>query len=225
MNRNSHQQLERTSVRRLIAAGLIFGCALITASNAAAQRVTAPTTPATIAVPEGNPAFLLGHAIGTQGYVCLPSGTGASWTVNAARPEAALFTRIIGQEIQIISHFLSPNTNPNEFAPTPLAFANATWQNSLDSSMVWAQALHSIPAGSDPSCPNNGAIPCLLLQAIGTQRGPAGGRAMTRTTYVQRLNTDGGSAPADGCLVSTDVGKQVLVPYTADYYFFRAEKQ
>jgi hypothetical protein len=38
------------------------------------------------------------------------------------------------------------------------------------------------------------------------------------------LNTNGGSAPADGCSTSTDVGKQTLVPYTADYYFFRSEK-
>jgi len=44
---------------------------------------------------------------------------------------------------------------------------------------------------------------------------------MTKTTFVQRLNTNGGSAPADGCSVAADVGKQTLVPYTADYYFFR----
>jgi hypothetical protein len=45
---------------------------------------------------------------------------------------------------------------------------------------------------------------------------------MTQTTYIQRLNTTGGTAPANGCSASGDVGKQVLVPYTADYYFFRA---
>ena len=44
---------------------------------------------------------------------------------------------------------------------------------------------------------------------------------MTQTTCVQRLNTDGGSAA--GCAVSSDVGKQTLVLYTADYYFFRAD--
>ena len=48
---------------------------------------------------------------------------------------------------------------------------------------------------------------------------------MIKTTFVQRLNTKGGSAPADGCLVSSDVGKQALVPYTADYYFFRADAE
>jgi hypothetical protein len=91
---------------------------------------------------------------------------------------------------------------------------------------VWGQVLHSntIPAGSDPSCPNAGSIPCLLLESIGSQEGPAGGKTMTKVTFVQRLNTNGGSAPADGCLVPGDVGKQTLVPYTADYYFFRKDE-
>jgi hypothetical protein len=48
------------------------------------------------------------------------------------------------------------------------------------------------------------------LQAIGSQSGPAGGKFMIRTTYIQRLNTSGGSAPASGCSVSTEVGKQTL---------------
>jgi Protein of unknown function (DUF3455) len=212
-------------VRRLFAAGLVFGCVFGTASNAAAQSISAPTTPSSITPEAGNTAFLLGRAVGTQGYVCLPTNTGAaSWTVNGARPEATLFTSFFGRDVEIITHFLSPNTNPNEFAPNPLAFGNATWQSSLDSSKVWAQAVQSIAAGSDASCPNTGSIACLLLQSIGSEKGPAGGKGMTATTFIQRLNTKGGSAPADGCLVAGDVGKQTLVPYTADYYFFRKDK-
>jgi Protein of unknown function (DUF3455) len=68
------------------------------------------------------------------------------------------------------------------------------------------------------------SIACLPLQSIGSEKGPAGGKGMTQTTFIQRLNTKGGSAPADGCLVAGDVGKQTLVPYTADYYFFRKDK-
>jgi len=109
--------------------------------NEAALNVSipSPVTSVTITPPIGNSAFLLGHGVGTQGYVCLPSGIGASWTVNAARPEATLFTNLFGQAQQIITHFLSPNTNPNEFAPKPLPFGNVTWQSSFDSSKVWAQ--------------------------------------------------------------------------------------
>jgi hypothetical protein len=45
---------------------------------------------------------------------------------------------IFGQTIQIITHFLSPDTKPNDVAPNPLPFGSATWQSSLDSSKVWA---------------------------------------------------------------------------------------
>jgi hypothetical protein len=183
-----------------------------------------PAAPAAITPPAGNSAFLAGHAVGTQGYVCLPMGSGASWTVNAARPEATLFIKIFGDAFQILTHFLSPDTNPNAFAPSPLPFGNPTWQSSFDSSKVWGQTLQSILAGSDASCPNAGAIACLLLQAIGSLQGPAGGKLLTKTTYIQRLNTNGGSAPPSGYFVPTDVGKQTLVPYSADYSFFRANQ-
>jgi hypothetical protein len=206
--------------QKLFGAVLVLGCAL-TATPAAAQTIKSPTTPADITPPAGSSAFLLGRATGTQGYVCLPTSTGASWTVNGARPEATLFTNFFGLEVQIITHFLSPNTNPNRFAPKELPFGNATWQSSLDTSKVWAQTLQAIPAGSDASCPNAGSIGCLLLQVIGSEKGPSGGRSLTNTTFIQRLNTKGGSAPTEGCFVASDVGKQALVPYTADYFFFR----
>jgi len=82
--------------------------------------------PVALTPPAGNSEYLLGHATGTQGYVCLPTATGASWTVNGARPEATLFTNIFGEPVQIITHFLSPNTSPNQFAPNPLH-----WQRDL----------------------------------------------------------------------------------------------
>jgi hypothetical protein len=186
--------------------------------------IPSPTTQDTITPPAGNSAFLLGHGVGTQGYVCLPTTTGASWTVNNAGPEATLFTHVFGEAVQIITHFLSPVVNPNDLGPNPPRFGDATWQSSFDSSRVWAQKQKSIPVGSDASCPNGGAIDCLLLQVVGSDEGPAGGRSLTKTTFIQRLNTNGGSAPATGCLVTGDVGKQVLVPYSADYYFFRNEQ-
>lgn len=223
MSYNPDPQIKKTArVRRLYAAALALACAFGTAAPAAAQNLTAPPTPTLITPPVGTTAFLLGRATGTQGYVCLPTNTGASWTVNGARPEATLFTSFFGQDVQIITHFLSPNTHPNKDAPDPLPFGNATWQSSFDSSKVWAQTVHAIPPSPDTaSCPNAGAIGCLLLQAIGSQSGPTGGKLLTQTTFIQRLNTKGGSAPADGCSVAGDVGKQALVPYSADYYFFR----
>ena len=209
--------------RSLLVAAIVLAHTFGTASSAAAQKVTSPTTSAKITPPAGNSAYLVGHALGTQGYVCLPKGTGASWTFNGARPEASLFEGLAGLDRQITTHFLSPNASPNQNAPNPLPFGNATWQSSIDSSKVWAKPIESIAAGSDPSCPNTGAIACLLLVSVGSQAGPTGGKLLTKTTFIQRLNTKGGSAPADdaGCSATSDVGHQLLVPYSADYYFFR----
>lgn len=224
MSYNPQQTKKTARVRSLFVAALVLGCAFGTVTHAVAQKIASPTTPAAITPPAGNSAFLVGHALGTQGYVCLPTSTGASWTVNGSRPEATLFTKVFGQDFEIITHFLSPDTNPNQNAPNPLPVGSPTWQGSLDSSVVWGKAVGSIAAGSDASCPTAGSISCLLLQSIGTQNGPAGGNFMTQTTYIQRLNTNGGSAPATGCSVAGDVGKQTLVPYTADYYFFHMDE-
>ena len=188
------------------------------------NRLSTPITPINITPAEGNSAFLEGRGVGTQGYVCLPSGSGASWTVNNARPEATLFANLFGAAFQIITHFLSPVENPNDVGPKPPRFGDVTWQSSLDSSRVWAQKTNFITAGTDASCPNVGAIDCLLLQTIGSDDGPTGGKLLAKTTFIQRLNTKGGSAPALGCSALSDVGKQILVPYSADYFFFRADR-
>lgn len=219
----NHKQQTRNSsqVRSLFVAVFALGCVFSTVTYAAAQKVTPPPTPTAITPQQGNSAFLVGHAFGTQGYTCLPTSTGdTSWTVNPARPEATLFTDVFGLPVQIITHFASIDANPNPNGlPVSLA-GNATWQSSSDTSKVWAKATGHIDAGSDPvSCPNEGAIQCLLLESIGNQKGPTGGRLLAKTTFVQRLNTRGGSAPATACTV----GQTLLVPYTADYYFFRAD--
>lgn len=230
LNYTLDQQSRKTAaVRTLLVTALMLGCAFATATNAAAQSITVPPTPTSITPPVGSNAFLVGHAVGTQGYICLPTSAGAStaaWNSNNARPEATLFTTFFGREIQIITHFLSRDAKPNDNAPSPLPFGSATWQSSFDSSKLWAQKVGAINAGEgEPSCPNANSIACLLLQSIGNQEGPTGGKALAHTTYVQRLNTKGGLAPADGCATANDVGKQALVPYTADYYFYHGTQQ
>ena len=63
--------------------------------------------------------------------------------------------------------------------------------------------------------PAGGGVPWLLLQASST----TGTGVFTDITYVQRLNTAGGKAPATGC-DSTTVNTDLRVNYSADYYFF-----
>jgi hypothetical protein len=217
MNNLSHFVTTKAPVRCLFAAALAIGSITI----ASAQSVTPPPTPTTITPPVGNTAFLVGHATGTQGYTCLPTASGGtSWTVNNARPEATLFTDIFGQPLQIITHFLSINEGPHP-GVTVSPSGNATWQSSFDTSRVWAKAVGSIDAGTDfESCPNNGAIPCLLLQSLGNEKGPTGGRLLADATFVQRLNTKGGAAPTTAC----SAGQTILIPYAADYYFYKADQ-
>jgi Protein of unknown function (DUF3455) len=172
-----------------------------------AHRVTPPPVPATIEVPAGNKAFLEGHAVGTQDYICLPSDTGFAWTFFG--PQATLFN---DDDKQITTHFLSPN-------PDESGMPRATWQHSRDTSAVWAKVRTS---SSDPDFVAPGAIPWLLLEVVGDQDGPTGGHKLTPTTFIHRLNTSGGIAPSIGCTLPTEVGTKALVPYTADYFFYKA---
>jgi Protein of unknown function (DUF3455) len=176
-----------------------------------AQNVTPPPVPANIQVPPGNKAFLEGHAVGTQNYICLPSVTSVSgFAYVLFTPQATLFK---DNDKQVITHFFSPN-------PFEGGTIRATWQHSRDTSTVWAQALPG-NSSSDPNFVAPGAIPWLLLTVVGAQEGPTGGDRLTATTFVQRLNTSGGVAPSTGCDSLADVGNQAFVPYTADYFFYR----
>ncbi len=214
------QKSKTARVRSLFAGTLVLACAFSTVTHAAAQ-VTPPTTPDTIAVPVGNSAYLVGHAFGSQGYTCLPTSTGGTAWNATARPEATLFTDLFGQQFQIITHFQSINENPKPGVIVPQS-GNATWQSSLDTSRVWMVKVNGIDAGTDPeSCPNSGSIQCLLLQSVGNKKGPTGGNLLANTTFIQRLNTRGGAVPTSSCTV----GQTQLVPYTADYFFFRADKK
>jgi hypothetical protein len=42
----------------------------------------------------------------------------------------------------------------------------------------------------------------------------------SRVNFIQRLNTVGGKAPSNP---GSSVGEVARVPYTADYYFYRAK--
>ena len=53
-----------------------------------------------------------------------------------------------------------------------------------------------ITAGTDQSSPNSGAIDCLLLQVLGSDEGPSGGRSLTKTAFIQRLNIPRTTTPS-----------------------------
>ena len=85
----------------------------------------------------------------------------------------------------------------------------ATWENKDGSKVTGAQLAVS------PATP--GSIPLQLVKA-----NPAmGAGAMQGVTYIQRVATQGGVAPASACEAST-LGQKQIVKYQADYIFWRA---
>ena len=70
---------------------------------------------------------------------------------------------------------------------------------------------------TDTGCtPDSTAIPWLLLKTVSTE----GHGIFSRTTFIQRVNTVGGLKPTAPGLT---VGEEKRVPYTAEYYFYRAQ--
>jgi len=174
--------------------------------GAASAHDTIPPIPDGLRVPVGNRLFLIGHAVGTQNYVCRPSGAALAWTLFT--PQATLFD---DDGRQLTTHFFSPN-------PEEPGVIRPAWQHSRDTSTFWGRA---IAMSTDPNFVEPGAIAWLKIERAGAAEGPTVGDRLAVATFVQRLNRSGGTAPATGCSTAADVGKTVFVPYTADYFFYR----
>ncbi|HSW82015.1 MAG TPA: DUF3455 domain-containing protein [Usitatibacter sp.] len=88
-------------------------------------------------------------------------------------------------------------------------FAGPTWASGSDLSSVKGTVRERHDGGP-------GNIPWLLLTGTSTS---TPGR-FANVTSVQRLATQGGVEPTEACS-ATNVGKEVRVPYTVDYYFYK----
>ena len=86
-------------------------------------------------------------------------------------------------------------------------YAGPTWESVSGSKVVGTVLERCTP---DP-----GAIAWLLLEAVSSE-GPG---IFRRVTFIQRVNTVGGNAPTDP---GDFTGEEVRVPYTAEYFFYRA---
>lgn len=87
-------------------------------------------------------------------------------------------------------------------------YGGPTWESNSGSNVV-ARRLTGCSVDST-------AIDWLLLQAVSTD-GPS---IFSQVTYIQRVNTAGGLKPTTPGLF---IGAEKRVPYTAEYYFYRAE--
>ena len=87
-------------------------------------------------------------------------------------------------------------------------YAGPTWE-AADGSKVTGKQVAIAPASA-------GNIPLQLVKA----ESATGAGAMVGVTYIQRVNTKGGVAPAEPCAASA-AGAKRQVPYQADYVFFK----
>jgi hypothetical protein len=90
--------------------------------------------------------------------------------------------------------------------PAGKHYEGPSWE-APDGSIVKAEVV----ARSD--APDAGAIPLLLLRSTVNQ----GGGRFGKVRQIQRLETEGGKAPAEPCVRSHPAAR---VPYKATYYFY-----
>ena len=89
-------------------------------------------------------------------------------------------------------------------------YLGPTWESNSGSRVVAAR----VPGTG--CTPDSAAIPWLLLKKVSAE-GPG---IFSSVTFIQRVNTTGGTAHTTPGSV---VGERKEVPYTAEYYFYRAE--
>ena len=161
--------------------------------------------PTAIAVPTGATLKLHDHAIGAQVYTCTASAAGgaggAAGTGGAGGSGATTYSWVLKQPDALLYD--------SSFAQVGTHGAGPNWTSTVDASVVIAAR-----TGTTPSTVT-GAIPWLLLQTSST----TGTGVFSDITFVQRLNTAGGPAPASGCDATTAT-TETRISYSADYYFF-----
>lgn len=155
-------------------------------------RTPAPDVPALIQVPDGHKVRYHTFATGVQKYICQETSPGVYAWVFKA-PVATLYT--------------NAGFNGNGVG---IHYAGPVWESNSGS---WVKAARVEGVSVDPQ-----SIPWLLLKAVATE-GPG---IFKNTTYIHRIHTVGGNAPATGA-TAANVGQELEVPYTAEYYFYTAE--
>jgi len=148
--------------------------------------------PAALHAPAGEVPFLQVHASGVQIYEC------------AAKP---------GEVSTFGWQFRGPEAKLTDAAGKSVGrhFGGPSWASD-DGATVVGQVSASAPS------PDAGSIPWLLL-AIKSRSGAG---LLAPTTSVQRIDTEGGVAPAAPCGAS-NLHQTERVGYTATYVFYRAK--
>lgn len=161
-------------------------------AGAALRGAPATEVPAKLKVPDGQTLALEASASGVQIYACGPG------KADPARFEWA---------------FKAPEADLFDKAGKKIGthYAGPSWE-STDGSKVVGE-VKAKDDGPDPV-----AIPWLLLSA----KANSGTGVFAKVVSIQRLNTVGGKAPADGC-DQAHAGTEARIAYKANYSFWIAK--
>jgi hypothetical protein len=157
-----------------------------------AAWLTPPPVPPALVVPAGATVVLHAHAAGAQVYTCTATGGADAGAATYAWVLEAPDAKLYDSTgAQLGTHGAGPSWTSND-----------------------GSVAHGVKVG-ELNAPTPDAISWLLLRVAST----SGAGAFSDVTYVQRLNTVGGKAPATGCDATT-VGTDTRAGYSADYYFY-----
>jgi hypothetical protein len=181
-------------MRRLVA----FFCSLALVLMAAAPSDTAgpgklAAIPDDIKVPDGHVLLFAWQAEGVQIYVSEPDGDGFKWTFKSPLADLLDKDKIVGYHFGILGN-----------QPVP------AWE-SKDGSKVVRDLKVAISPAKSPDGESN--IPWLLIKV----NADAKKGVLSSVTYIQRINTQGGVAPAAR---PTRAGTEIGVKYKATYNFY-----
>jgi hypothetical protein len=159
--------------------------------------------PDALKVPDAADVVILkAHGVGVQIYTCTDTaGSGGAGGGGGAGGAG-------GAEFQWV--FKEPKADLFDEAQAKIGihYVGPTWESTDGSKVVgMVLAKASAPSASD--------IAWLLLQAKST----SGTGVLSKVAYIQRLDTQGGVAPADGCDAAA-VGQTTEINYEANYYFY-----
>lgn len=152
--------------------------------------LVAPAVPVEIAIPDGNKLTFIALAKGVQIYACAANPGGApAWKLHAPRADL-----LDDAGLSLGSHYGGVDKG---LPPGPY------WEHKDGSRVHGAKPVNAGNAGSIP-----------LLRLEGAEASGSG--ELSKVSFIQRLDTTGGVAPAGAC----SVGETTEVPYTATYYFY-----
>jgi hypothetical protein len=162
---------------------------LVCGGGLAVAQMAPPRVPTNLQPPATEALVLRASGRGRQIYVCQPGAGGGAKFAWVLEKPEA---ELVDSQGKIIGrHYEGP-----------------TWEGTDGSKVVGELEQRA-------NAPRAGAIPWLLLKAKRTE----GAGRFGRVTYIQRVDTKGGAAPAGGCDES-HAGKEVAIEYEAEYYFY-----